>query len=228
MNITAYQAAIELSERAHRGQIRKGTKLEYFTHPLAVSSMVMGYGGSYSQAIGGLCHDILEDCGAHYRKEIGAIDPVALIIAQDASDCIKGEGPKASWHQRKLNYLTNFRNKDPRSYLVICCDKIHNSGDTLRESEIIGYAALQKFRAEPELVLWYFVTLACELTYAAEIGHMPMAAAAQLRNNVFRMLEIYEKEHCWAWGSFDDRSTKVYDALRGQLLFSTPFVCDLD
>lgn len=233
--IEKFIQGIALSEKAHRGQIRKGTSVEYFSHPLAVAGDVLGRGGSYDQAIAGLCHDILEDCGPQYREEIRALGDDVLAIVEDASDCIKGEGPKLGWYIRKLEYLLNFQNKNPLSFLVVACDKIHNSTDTVRESHIQGYECLTKFRAPPEMVCWYFVALTCELKKAAFNGYLPFSAVFDLERNVEHMIDLFFHGASALTDNSDEgtaeylRLVKVNESLL-DIMYGTdndPFVCKL-
>ncbi len=65
-----YAEALTYAAAAHAGQTRKGTSIPYISHPLAVSALVIENGGSETQAIAALLHDVLEDCGAHHAPEI--------------------------------------------------------------------------------------------------------------------------------------------------------------
>ena len=51
-------------------QKRKGTSIPYISHLMSVSALVMEYGGDEDQAIAGLLHDSLEDCGPEHFKVI--------------------------------------------------------------------------------------------------------------------------------------------------------------
>lgn len=231
--INKFLEAVALSERAHRGQIRKGTTIEYFSHPLAVAADILGRGGSYEQAIAGLCHDILEDSGPQFREDIRALGRDVLTMVLNASDCIKGVGPKLDWYTRKLEYLLNFQDKDPRSFLVICCDKLHNSGATVAESRLVGYSCLTKFRAPPEMVCWYFTALVCELTKGAEKGHLPKTAVDDLRANTLEMLEMLSWFADQTTDNSDEgsreylRLTAAYASMYSMLKTNDPFVCVL-
>lgn len=227
--IEQYLQAAKLSEEAHRDQVRKGTDIAYFSHPLAVSAMVLGYGGDYNQAMGGLCHDILEDCGPQYREDILRIcGQKTLDVVLDCSDCIKGEGPKLGWYVRKLEYIEKFHTKGPNSFLVVCCDKLHNSGSTITEFRSIGFDALTKFRAPPEMVCWYFVALSCEITKGAELGYLPAQAAADLRSNAVDLIQMLMGDPRWG-GSDSDQShmNDVIDSLFDMLETKEPLVCQL-
>ena len=74
-----FTQAIFLAATAHEGQSRKGTKIPYITHPVAVAGLVAQYGGDEDQQIAGLLHDVLEDGGLQYAT------PIAK--RSKASDC---------------------------------------------------------------------------------------------------------------------------------------------
>jgi len=63
-----YAEAVAYACAAHRGQVRKGSETPYVAHPLAVSALVLQYGGDEDQAIAALLHDVLEDCGAEHDE----------------------------------------------------------------------------------------------------------------------------------------------------------------
>ena len=62
-----YVDAVNYARIAHAAQVRKGSSIPYLYHLLAVSSLVMEYGGNEDQSIAGLLHDVLEDCGAAHE-----------------------------------------------------------------------------------------------------------------------------------------------------------------
>lgn len=223
--IEQFLQAAKLSEDAHRGQVRKGTSIEYFSHPLAVAADVLGRGGDYDQAQAGLCHDILEDCGPEYEDQIKALGEMTHRIVLDCSDCIKGQGPKLGWYIRKLEYILNFHHKHPKSYLVVCCDKLHNSGATVTESRNMGFDCLTKFRAPPEMVCWYFVALTCELQKGADLGYLPESAVTDLRYNTEAMIALLTDHPDW-----DANYMNIYKtitSLHEMLQTNDPLVCQL-
>ena len=63
--------AVDYARVAHAGQVRKGSGIPYLYHLLAVSSLVLEFGGDEDQAIAGLLHDVIEDCGEQH-------DPILL------------------------------------------------------------------------------------------------------------------------------------------------------
>ena len=59
-----YDEALTWAASLHRDQLRKNTKVAYIAHLVAVSSLVLEDGGTETEAIAGLLHDAIEDCGA--------------------------------------------------------------------------------------------------------------------------------------------------------------------
>jgi len=51
-----YNDALNFAESLHRDQKRKGTRLPYLSHLLAVSALVMEYGGDEEEVIAALLH----------------------------------------------------------------------------------------------------------------------------------------------------------------------------
>ena len=117
---------------AHAGQLRKGTTVPYASHVLGVGAHVLEHGGSTEQAIAGLLHDVVEDCGgpprlAEVRRVFG--DTVAeLVDAVSDAAPLHGEA-KAPWQERKMRYLEHLvklvKVRSP-AVLVSACDRLHN------------------------------------------------------------------------------------------------------
>lgn len=62
-----YDEALTCAASPHR-QLRKNTRVAYVAHLVAVSSLVLEDGGTETEAIAGLLHDAIEDCGASSRS----------------------------------------------------------------------------------------------------------------------------------------------------------------
>ncbi len=165
-----FSAAVEYARRAHAGQTRKGTAIPYLYHLLGVASLVLEHGGDEDQAIAGLLHDVVEDCGAQHaelvRQQFG--DAVAQIVA----DCTDGsaeskqsamtpESKRADWLQRKRAYLAHLAEVDAYSLLVSGCDKLHNARAILNDIEgEAGLKVFQRFTAGLEGSLAYYASIA--------------------------------------------------------------------
>ena len=58
-----FALALQFANEIHSTQVRKGQGVPYVSHLMAVSALVLEYGGDETQAIAALLHDSAEDCG---------------------------------------------------------------------------------------------------------------------------------------------------------------------
>ncbi|KFN42701.1 HD domain-containing protein [Arenimonas metalli] len=162
--------AVDYARIAHAAQFRKGSRIPYIYHLLGVSSLVLEYGGSEDQAIAGLLHDVLEDCGGDHLATIRAQfgDGVAKIV----DDCTDGtaeskDKPKtdtdkfANWVERKLVYIAHIATEDRGSLLVSACDKLHNARAILADLQgDAGDLVFSRFTAGRLGTLQYYEAIA--------------------------------------------------------------------
>lgn len=165
-----FTRAVDYARIAHAAQVRKGTAIPYLTHLLGVAALVIEHGGSEDQAIAGLLHDVIEDCGeAHeavIRAEFG--DAVARIVRACTDGTAEGKGAfttpdekKADWLRRKQEYLKHLAEEDDEVLLVSGCDKLHNAlaivGDL--EDPDVGSKVFDRFTGGRDGTLWYYQQL---------------------------------------------------------------------
>ncbi len=175
-----YSQGVEYARIAHAAQFRKGTAIPYIYHLLGVSSLVLEYGGNEDQAIAGLLHDVLEDCGAAHEATIRAQfgEAVAAIV----KDCTDGdseakanldteEARRADWRHRKLKYIASLQIKPLDSLLVSACDKLHNARAIVSDARgDAKLAVFERFKAGREGTLQYYESLARALLNRATQG----------------------------------------------------------
>jgi hypothetical protein len=179
-----FEQALLYAAAAHRQQSRKGTPVPYLSHLLGVTSIVLTYGGNEDQAIAGLLHDTVEDCGIEHEPVIGELfgDEVLRIVLACTDARVPGGEAKASWRERKEQYLRHFRELPPgdAALLVSCSDKLHNAQAIVADLETIGLPLWDRFPGKaPEDHLWYYESLA-EIFGAA----LPGPLADRLRRTV--------------------------------------------
>jgi hypothetical protein len=97
--------AIDFALVAHCAQVRKGTRIPYLSHLLAVASLVIEHDGDEDAAIAAVLHDAPEDQGGYamveqIRARFG--DGVANIVVA-CTDTF--ESPKPDWPPRKTKYV---------------------------------------------------------------------------------------------------------------------------
>ena len=151
-----FSEAVRWASLLHSDQCRKGTRIAYVSHLLAVASLVLEDGGDEDEAIAAVLHDTIEDQQtpeAEIRARFGG--RVAVIVR----NCSDGRGPRdgADWRARKERYLAHLRDPDlPAGTLrVTAADKLHNARSILTDLEEHGPAVWSRFRAGPADPRWY-------------------------------------------------------------------------
>jgi GTP pyrophosphokinase len=160
-------AALEMAVRLHARQTRKGTRVPYISHLLAVAGLVLEHGGDEDQAIAALLHDGPEDQGGEatldaIRRRFG--DRVAGIVAA-CSDTFAV--PKPPWRARKEAYIAALPRKGPDVWPVTLADKVHNARTIVADLRADGPHILDRFSGGRDGTIWYYSTLAVDLAALA-------------------------------------------------------------
>lgn len=165
-----FTSAFDYARIAHADQVRKGSDIPYLYHLLGVASLVLEFGGDEDQAIGGLLHDVIEDCGESHRQEVS--DRFGPAVAQIVEACTDGtaegkaaltdaESKRLDWIQRKLTYLAHLRHAPDVVLLVSGCDKLHNARAIVQDLEnpAVGETVFERFKGGKAGTLGYYEAL---------------------------------------------------------------------
>jgi (p)ppGpp synthase/HD superfamily hydrolase len=180
--------AIDTARALHATDVRKGTRVPYVAHLLAVSAIVLEHGGGEDQAIAALLHDAAEDHGG--RARIDAIraefgDAVAVIVEACSDSLVANPSSKRPWWDRKIEYLDHLASAPEEAALVSAADKLHNARAILADYRALGDELWARFNPEAgrEGSLWYYErlsqVLSSRLTTPAGV-----ALAKELRRTV--------------------------------------------
>lgn len=152
--------ALDYAAEAHSDQARKGTAIPYLSHPIGVASLVLEHGGDEDQAIAGLLHDVLEDCGVQHEEPIRTAfgDRVAVMVLGCTDGLPNAAGDKPPWKARKEAYLEHLKTADPCTVLVSACDKLHNAR-AIAADLMAGQPVFERFNAGLEGTVWYYGAL---------------------------------------------------------------------
>ena len=154
-----FDEAFAYASRLHACQQRKGTDIPYLAHLLAVTAIVLEYGGGEDEAIAALLHDAIEDQGgpatrAEIRHRFG--EHVVDIV----DGCTDAETvPKPPWRQRKEAYVAHVGDASSSVRLVSAADKLHNARSILADYRQLGEALWDRFRGGRDGTLWYYRAL---------------------------------------------------------------------
>jgi (p)ppGpp synthase/HD superfamily hydrolase len=165
-----FAQALFFAALKHKDQKRKGSSVPYIMHPMAVSSLVMQYGGNEDHAIAALLHDVVEDCGVSL-DEIHERWGHRVKIFVDKLTCDK-TGTVWEYHERHIESIRAY--KDPDLTKIFLCDKLHNYKtiiSELRRATLEGFeheSVFAKFNGGGAQVLWHAALISdrlCGLEY---------------------------------------------------------------
>ncbi len=147
--------ALDLAAKAFRRVPRKGTKIPYLSHLLAVTVTVAEHGGDEDQLIAAVLHDYLEDIegatAAGLEAQFGS--RVARLVAGLSDTDVR---PKPAWLERKRKYLAHLHTAAHDLKLISAADKLHNARCIRRDLGVSGNAVWERFSATREQTLWYY------------------------------------------------------------------------
>ncbi len=145
MAITGYSDrvnhALAFAAKHHDRQVRKGTRLPYLTHPANVALILCRYGQDDETVIGGILHDVIEDCVRDgYTSEMLAerigdkfghdVLQTVLAVTKRGED---DDGEPLSSEERQNDYLERLERAGDRARWVCAADKIHNGSSILAD-----------------------------------------------------------------------------------------------
>jgi hypothetical protein len=188
-----FERALLYASAAHRQQPRKGTPVPYLSHLLGVASIVLTYGGTEDQAIAGLLHDTVEDCGAEHEPVIDELfggEVLRLVLVCTDARVPVGQ-VKGDWRTRKEAYLRHLRELPPGdpALLVSCSDKLHNAQAILADLDALGLPFWARFPGRtPQEQIWYYGELAATFEEV-----LPGPLAQRLRATVDAITEVHER-----------------------------------
>jgi len=185
--------AVRYAARVHSGQRRKGTKIPYLGHLLAVASLVIDAGGTEDESIAALLHDAAEDQGGRRRLEDIQTHFGSRVagIVESCSDSLE-EDPKkkAPWRERKQHYIDRLAADDDVSvYLISAADKLHNARSMLDDYRVVGEGLWSRFSRDGgrDRIIWNYRQLIS--VYSGEPGDPRRASIVRRLTDVVDALE---------------------------------------
>ncbi|MBA2320744.1 MAG: HD domain-containing protein [Deltaproteobacteria bacterium] len=139
---------------------RKGTKIPYISHLMAVTAFVAEAGGDEDQLCAAVLHDALEDvpgCTPEFLAERFGARVSELVVG--LSDSVNEE-PKPDWRPRKERYIAYLRAEPEELKVISASDKLHNAMTLLRDLERTGPGTLDRFTGGRVGTMWYYRAVA--------------------------------------------------------------------
>ncbi len=139
MTVTGYSDRINhafaFAAKHHDQQVRKGTRLPYFTQPANVAVILTRYGRDEHTVVAGILHDTVEDgvregwTSSVLEERIGrkfgmdALETVLAVIERRTDS----DGVEIAPEDRKSDMLTRLEAASEESRWVCAADKLHNA-----------------------------------------------------------------------------------------------------
>jgi (p)ppGpp synthase/HD superfamily hydrolase len=155
-----FQRALVYAARLHGDQSRKGTRVPYITHLLAVAAIVGENGGTDDEVVAALLHDAPEDRGGESRLRDIRLR-FGCAVAEIVAGCTDTyEDPKPPWRERKERYLAHLAGASESVRLVSAADKLHNARSVLSDYRAVGEDLWDRFKGGREGTLWFYRAVA--------------------------------------------------------------------
>jgi (p)ppGpp synthase/HD superfamily hydrolase len=151
-----FERAVVYAARVHGDHYRKGTRVPYVTHLLAVAAIVGENGGTEDEVVAALLHDAPEDRGGEAR-----LGDIRLRFGHAVAEIVAGctdtyEDPKPPWRERKERHLAHLAGASDPVRLVSAADKLHNARSVLSDYRTVGEHLWTRFTGGREGTLWYY------------------------------------------------------------------------
>jgi hypothetical protein len=154
-----FSRAFEFASVVHATQVRKGTRIPYLSHLLAVASLVIEHGADEDTAIAALLHDAPEDRGGKPMLE-----QIRARFGKRVADTVHGctdtfEKKKGPYAERKTRYVEHLAgDASEATCLVSAADKLHNARSILHDlraaKDVPGFWT--RFGSTPAQSGWYY------------------------------------------------------------------------
>ena len=194
-----FTRAVDLAREAHQDDVRKGTRIPYLSHLLAVASLAIEDASEDTSladqledvAIAAMLHDVVEDTVdkespvtvEDLERQFGAV------VAQIVAGCTDAHThPKPEWECRKRAYIEHLKIAEPNVLCVVLADKRHNAKCIVNDATRIGPSFWKRFNAGPKKQIWYYSKVSEVL-----LERRPGAAAEELQHSVRQLCDLAER-----------------------------------
>ncbi len=143
--------AIAMAAVAHKGQLRKGTQIDYLVHPMEVLEILSSMHADIHLRIAGVLHDTLEDTKVTLKE-------IRQCFGDDVANLVAGhtEDKALSWRERKQHHIDQLEQGTKRHRMLVLADSLSNIRSMAQDYEMMGDALWKRFHASKEEQAWYY------------------------------------------------------------------------
>lgn len=148
--------AIEFAARAHRGQFRKGTRIPYIVHPLAVARILIEHDAPEDVIIAAVLHDVVEDTPTTLPEIRAAFGADIAHLVQGMSEPNRQD----TWENRKQGMLNYLQTAPLQVLLIKVADQLDNLRGIRQDYARDGEQVWTRFNRGRAKQKWYAEELA--------------------------------------------------------------------
>lgn len=182
--------AIDFAQMAHQGQYRKGSRVPYIIHPLAVMEYLIRFHCSEEVVMAGVLHDVVEDTAytiEDIRENFGSR------VAELVDFASEPEHESKSWSERKTHTVELLKSLQDKEVLYLtCADKLHNVRSMKEDYKVIGDELWKKFKEGKEKQKWYYNSM--KEAYLSHYENEKDEIFKVFAHEVDRLFEFYAKD----------------------------------
>lgn len=150
--------AYAFAAAAHRGQVRKGTNVPYFTHIITTMNYAMELTEDREVLTAAILHDTVEDTPVtidEIRQGFG--ERVAFLVEAETENKRHDRPAEDTWEIRKQESLLRLRDMPREVKVITLADKTANAESLVRERRLRQEVCWDKFNQKDKLKQeWYF------------------------------------------------------------------------
>lgn len=159
--------ALEVAILAHKGQVRKGSKVPYILHCMeagVIGASLCTKDNNIDEELvaAAILHDVIEDTGLTYEDLSKNFNERVLKLIR-----LQSEDKSKTWQERKEATIESLRNnQDIEFERVILADKLSNLRAIYRDYQMLGDNLWGRFNIkEKEKHKWYYSSIGKELKH---------------------------------------------------------------
>lgn len=167
------ERAVRFAAQAHKGDMRKGSKLPYIIHPIETMMLVAKETNDNDVIAAAVLHDVIEDTEVTLEQLERVFGPrIAELVALESENKREDQPKHATWKIRKQENLDREKDAPVEAKLIMLADKVSNLRATAKDIAKNGPNVWEKFNMkDPKEQEWYYRSVAEVL---AELRDRPL------------------------------------------------------
>lgn len=158
-DISVLEHAMHFSIDAHKGMVRKASRVPYILHPMEAAAIVSTITTDCDVLAAAVLHDVVEDTDMkieEVEKEFGK--RIAYLVAGETENKREGIPPDQTWKIRKAESLDYLRSCNDRDVKILWLgDKLSNMRSFYRLHLQLGNDLWKMFhQSDPVEQEWYY------------------------------------------------------------------------